>query len=62
MCKRAKRPFQSSNFHEDYGAQILKVDNVDKSTLMKYLLTQIPHIEDETQALQELYANGFNTS
>ena len=49
-------------YNEDYGAQILEVDNVDKPTLMKYLLTQIPHIEDETQALKELYPNGFNTS
>jgi hypothetical protein len=29
---------------------------------MKYLLTQIPHIQDETKALKELYPNGFNTT
>ncbi len=59
-------PYQSKWMHvwynEDYGAQILEVDNADKPTLMKYLLTQIPHKEDETQPLKELYPNGFNTS
>ena len=49
-------------YNEDCGAQILQVDNIDKSTFMKYLLTQIPHIQDEMQALRELYPNGFNTT
>jgi hypothetical protein len=49
-------------YNEDRGAQILERDNIDKPTYMKYLLTQIPHIQDETQALNELYPNGFNTT
>jgi hypothetical protein len=49
-------------YNEDCGAQILEVDSIHKPTIMKYLLRQIPHIQDETEALKELYPNGFNTT
>jgi hypothetical protein len=49
-------------YNEDCGAEIVELYNVDNPTMIKYMLSNIPHIEDEAQALKELYPSGFNTT
>ena len=49
-------------YDECNGAELVEVNNIESPMYMKYLLSQIPFVHNETQALNELYPNGFNTT